>query len=510
MASNIAAALRQNSREPPSTTTYMLSPTFKPNKCRVLSQSEVDLLPIYQYTLINKDGSNNNGSGHGVSLDANSSLESFADEKIHQRLHQFNTRSKLGAEEAHTCDRIVSLDPISNSKIKVKSMSDNSSGNIKSSKIDNSVVEMLPFFTSASPFPQYPMPLQNSKSFPKGYVFTDTKKPNSNDSKVSEDSVASSSAAAANDKPPPLGLRNFSTRSLPAFLDRIMAIPSELANNNMFKPQKPGASKAKGVPGNKDKTVTAAKEKKAAHKAEVDKQKSLEKEREIAQEWSKGAKRGGKKEEQEAKRAEKLAKKKEAQDLLKDEEKVLSKISGKGGSVGKKIDRVALPTKKSPSSSGVSTPIRGAEKAAAKKQAAHESKIVAQEPVEEFAARNIDDAIELMDSVSLSKGGADNSITQARIGASLGETTTAAAIDRHPERRAKAAYRAYEDRMMMKLKEENPGLRLSQLKQLIFKEWQKAPENPFNQIQVAYNAKQAEIDQVVDNKRQNAKDRLRV
>ncbi|KAK9889151.1 hypothetical protein WA026_004425 [Henosepilachna vigintioctopunctata] len=53
-------------------------------------------------------------------------------------------------------------------------------------------------------------------------------------------------------------------------------------------------------------------------------------------------------------------------------------------------------------------------------------------------------------------------------------------IDLHPEKRMKAAYTAFEKRRLTELKEENPSLRLSQLKQMIFKEWQKSPENPLN------------------------------
>lgn len=54
-------------------------------------------------------------------------------------------------------------------------------------------------------------------------------------------------------------------------------------------------------------------------------------------------------------------------------------------------------------------------------------------------------------------------------------------IDKHPEKRMKAAYAAYEERRLQELKIEHPTLRLSQLKQMIFKEWQKSPENPLNQ-----------------------------
>lgn len=52
------------------------------------------------------------------------------------------------------------------------------------------------------------------------------------------------------------------------------------------------------------------------------------------------------------------------------------------------------------------------------------------------------------------------------------------ADDKHPERRRKAAYNSYEEKMLPILKQENPSLRLTQLKQLIFKKWQTAPENP--------------------------------
>lgn len=53
--------------------------------------------------------------------------------------------------------------------------------------------------------------------------------------------------------------------------------------------------------------------------------------------------------------------------------------------------------------------------------------------------------------------------------------------DRHPEKRMKAAFKAYEDEQLPIMKQEHPSLKLSQLKQMIFKEWQKSPQNPMNQ-----------------------------
>eukprot|EP01053_Blabericola_migrator_P000951 Blabericola_migrator_1__950@NODE_1239_length_5016_cov_82_322287_g838_i0_p3_GENE_NODE_1239_length_5016_cov_82_322287_g838_i0NODE_1239_length_5016_cov_82_322287_g838_i0_p3_ORF_typecomplete_len219_score60_55Ccdc124/PF06244_12/2_7e24_NODE_1239_length_5016_cov_82_322287_g838_i030513707 len=57
------------------------------------------------------------------------------------------------------------------------------------------------------------------------------------------------------------------------------------------------------------------------------------------------------------------------------------------------------------------------------------------------------------------------------------------AEDMHPERRRKAAYKAYEEEWIERMKLEHPGLKRSQMKERIFKQWQSAPENPVNQAQ---------------------------
>lgn len=53
----------------------------------------------------------------------------------------------------------------------------------------------------------------------------------------------------------------------------------------------------------------------------------------------------------------------------------------------------------------------------------------------------------------------------------------------------KAAYQKFEDDNLPQLKQENPNMRLSQLKQMLKKDWMKAPENPMNQRTAAYNEK---------------------
>ncbi|XP_072924628.1 coiled-coil domain-containing protein 124 [Hemitrygon akajei] len=67
--------------------------------------------------------------------------------------------------------------------------------------------------------------------------------------------------------------------------------------------------------------------------------------------------------------------------------------------------------------------------------------------------------------------------------------STTETVDHHPERRLRAAYTAFEDANMPRMKKENPNMRLSQLKQMLKKEWMKSPDNPMNQLHAAYNTK---------------------
>jgi len=53
--------------------------------------------------------------------------------------------------------------------------------------------------------------------------------------------------------------------------------------------------------------------------------------------------------------------------------------------------------------------------------------------------------------------------------------------ERHPEKRRKAAYKAYEEKMMPEMKEQYPGMKRQQYLDKIFTLWKKSPENPMNQ-----------------------------
>ncbi|CAJ0756288.1 5013_t:CDS:2, partial [Entrophospora sp. SA101] len=74
-----------------------------------------------------------------------------------------------------------------------------------------------------------------------------------------------------------------------------------------------------------------------------------------------------------------------------------------------------------------------------------------------------------------------------------------------------AALAAYEEREMPRLKKENPGLRYTQLNELLFKNFQKSPENPFNQANIIqYNSSREEQKNLIETTIKNVEDRLRI
>lgn len=66
-------------------------------------------------------------------------------------------------------------------------------------------------------------------------------------------------------------------------------------------------------------------------------------------------------------------------------------------------------------------------------------------------------------------------------------------VEKHPERRFKAALTAFQARRLPEIEEEYPGLRRQQRIDLCFKEFEKSEENPYNQAYVAVNATKEDI-----------------
>ena len=86
-----------------------------------------------------------------------------------------------------------------------------------------------------------------------------------------------------------------------------------------------------------------------------------------------------------------------------------------------------------------------------------------------LSASNIDDALDAM-----------TLVTERTDKAAQG--AKAAQLERHPERRFKAAFEAFKEQEMVRIKQERPGMRSQQYHDALYKEFQKHPDNPFNQV----------------------------
>ncbi|MCJ1249304.1 hypothetical protein MMC30_006527 [Trapelia coarctata] len=179
-------------------------------------------------------------------------------------------------------------------------------------------------------------------------------------------------------------------------------------------------------------------------------------------EWSKGAKSNAKKEAETAKREEAARKKAEKDALLAEEEKSARATPKNAKTAPKKTNRgLDLSQLDAPSSSTTAPALN---------------------------ASNIDDAL---DALSLTTGNPDSQ-----------------QVERHPERRYKAAYAAFEARRLPELEEEMKGLRRGQRIEVCRKEFEKSAENPFNQVSARFDASREEVREVKEGVRERVEGRL--
>lgn len=181
--------------------------------------------------------------------------------------------------------------------------------------------------------------------------------------------------------------------------------------------------------------AAAARERKEAHQATVDAKARQEKEKQEAAEWSVGSRGKSHAELEKEKRAEQLARKQAAAAELAAEESEIaaksasqskrSNASGSKSDIGKKKQVPAFLL------AGLGGS-RGADKVAAKKEQQQREAETLHAPVEELTASNLDDALALLDLTS-GGGGAVSTGGKTRV-------VGGGQIDRHPERRVKAAY----------------------------------------------------------------------
>ncbi|RXW18186.1 hypothetical protein EST38_g7669 [Candolleomyces aberdarensis] len=224
----------------------------------------------------------------------------------------------------------------------------------------------------------------------------------------------------------------------------------------------------------------AGRAKKAENKAKKASAAAAERERKEAESWRDDSVKGGKakKQEQEDKRKADIARKAENARLLAEEEasappKVKVAPKAGGGIKGKKPYS---------SASGPADP--GA--------AATGGGLESDDVSESYAATGIDNALDLLDVV-----------TAKMDKASVGQR--AAVIEKHPE----AAFEAYKQRELPEIKKDRPGMRLQQYHDLLYKQFQKSPDNPHNRTVVAYNASKEEKLEALSKKKAEVEERLR-
>jgi len=226
--------------------------------------------------------------------------------------------------------------------------------------------------------------------------------------------------------------------------------------------------------------------KKAENEAKKKDAAAAEKEKQEADKWQDGGKSSKtSKEEKEEKRKAELARKAENARLLAEEEASESarlKAAPKAGAKKGKNPKPAGPGAMAAGGTSISDDSNDKDGPA--------------KEIESYSATGIDNALDLLDVV-----------TAKMDKASIGQQ--AAGLEKHPERRVKAAYEAYKERELPKLKEDHPGLRLQQYQDLMYKNFQKSPDNPFNQGALSYDATKEEKVEALKTKKTEIEDRLR-
>jgi len=203
---------------------------------------------------------------------------------------------------------------------------------------------------------------------------------------------------------------------------------------------KKGGENTKKVSGNVKKAEAASK-----RQAEADAQKEAAE----TSQWAKGGKDDSKKAEAAAKKAEAAAKKAERERLLAEEEASL---------------------KSSP-------------KAAKKKNPEKKSKGT-------LDLAQLDDGSTEERVATLNASGIDNALDALSLTADANQLK----VERHPERRFKAAYAQFEERRLPEIEQEHPGLRKNQRVEICRKEFERSPDNPFNQTgNVRYDASKEDL-----------------
>jgi hypothetical protein len=201
--------------------------------------------------------------------------------------------------------------------------------------------------------------------------------------------------------------------------------------------------------------------KKAEAAAQKAAQENAKKAVEEDSEWAKGAKSNAKKEAEAAKKAEAARKKAEKDAILAEEEKEARAVPKNAKTAPKKSKGLDL------------------------------SQLDDEGPKKEATALNATGIDNALDALSLTAGSTDK-------------------IDKHPERRFKAAFAAFEERRLKEMDEDGSGqgLRQNQKREKIRKEFEKSEDNPFNQVSARYDASKDELKELREQEKAKIEARL--
>lgn len=248
--------------------------------------------------------------------------------------------------------------------------------------------------------------------------------------------------------------------------------------------------------------VQAANEKKAANKAAKDAEATRLREQQSASEWSVGSNQRSmaKKELASQKADEALRRKREKEALLQEEEAALGNDKTKkalGSGMKVKQAKKNKGRKKNDLSFLEDELVSAADKKAKQKKRDERLKKEAEEKKQkekilkkEQELQNLDPLLkntnDMLGNLDLDSG--RNANIQRGIdfdasgveGALQALGGSGASKDEHPEKRMKALHKAFEEKMMPQMKQDYPGLKMSQYKEKIFNIWKKSPENPMN------------------------------
>lgn len=224
-----------------------------------------------------------------------------------------------------------------------------------------------------------------------------------------------------------------------------------------------GAEGGGGGPGAK------AKAQKAKAQAEKEKTNAHANEARKASQWSDGADARGnkKKQDQEQKDAEKAAQRQAKKDLEAREDAELTNMKPAAGKARK---AAKAKSKKKKNDLSAIDAFLGEEAKAAKTKAA-KAKPAGEDMLRPNRNREKGEAV--------AKGDVDASGVDNALAALDMQDAAATAGGKKPNR--KALHMAFEEAEMPRMREENPGLKRSQLKERVWKEWLKSPLNPDNQ-----------------------------